>query len=445
SSGQCPSERNEVCGSDGITYTNECYARQAGVNISHTGACGTGTDESAVSPNCVDSDNGKNVLEYGTASKGSESFNDSCSPNTNAVYEYFCLNNAITSENVPCPAGTECGGGKCVEILCSDTDSGQDILMKGTIKKGSESFSDSCNGTSVLEYYCSNNQILSKVIACPSGKSCEDGACVVSLCTDSDGGFNLYEKGSARGTSGITYVDVCSGGNGITEYYCSDGNVFHTTADCGNYYVCSNGACISATCRDTDGGQNEDEYGSVYGSSGEAHDACYDEDTVNEYYCYGTTIKYKRIDCDSDEKCVDGECTKDYCYDSDGGKDKDEYGTVEVGGEGWSDYCYDGDTVREYYCSNNAVAHTNMNCDSGEVCSGGKCVKESTLCVETDGGRDYYERGRTTYGTQTYIDYCEDRTDLMEYYCSSGLLKSVVYSCPYGCDGDGACNEGVIR
>jgi hypothetical protein len=408
---QCGSEKAEVCGSDGVTYTNECYAKAAGASVTHTGACGTGQGGTVVSPNCADSDNGKNALEYGTATKGTESFNDTCNPTSNSVFEYYCAGNAIISESVPCPAGTECNSGKCGEVLCSDTDSGQNIEVKGTTKKGSESSTDNCSSYSnVLEFYCSNNQILSKVIACASGKACEDGACVVSACTDTDGGFDIYVKGSTRGTSGITYVDVCSGGNGITEYYCSDGNVFHTTVDCGDTNVCTYGTVLSG--------------GSVY------EDKCYDEYTVTEYYCNGVSPASKRIDCDSDEMCVGGECTTSYCSDSDDGKYKDEYGTVEVDGESWDDYCLDSTTVREYYCSSGEEAHVNMDCDSGEACSGGECVDEEELCTDTDAGKEYDQKGEVDYNSHTYTDTCDSGyEDLTEYYCSGGEMKSVVYHC----------------
>lgn len=444
-SGQCPSERSEVCGSDGVTYTNDCYARNAGATVAYLGACTTpqqGEGGTPVSANCVDSDNGKNALELGTTTKGTESFSDSCSPASNAVFEYYCSSNAITSESVPCPAGTECNAGKCGEVLCSDTDGGQDTSVKGTVKKGSDSGTDNCSSYSnVLEYYCSNNKILSKEIACGNGKSCENGACVASACTDTDGGFNLYEKGSTKGTSGITYVDVCSGGNGITEYYCSDGNVFHTTTDCGDMYLCTNGICVEAKCKDSDSGQDEYTYGTVISGGSEYEDYCYDEDTVGEYYCSGADARSIKITCDTDELCVDGECTTDYCYDSDGGKDKDEYGTVEFDDDEWSDSCYDIDTVKEYYCSGGEEAHTNLNCDSGEVCVGGECIDEDDACSDTDGGKDYDEYGEVSYSSHTYEDYCVNLDDLKEYYCSAGEMKYVTYDC-VGSGGFSGCWEG---
>jgi len=38
----CPDVWEPVCGVDGHTYSNMCYARRAGVPIAHEGECGGG-------------------------------------------------------------------------------------------------------------------------------------------------------------------------------------------------------------------------------------------------------------------------------------------------------------------------------------------------------------------------------------------------------------------
>lgn len=425
----CPEERSEVCGMDGITYANSCYAEKAGVAVAHEGACPVAAPEA-----CVDSDGGKNLLELGTTSKGTASFNDACRPDGMGVYEYYCENNVISSENINCPEGMECAGGVCIISApsCTDSDGGVEPDTAGTVVDSTGQKKDECySSTTVKEYYCTENgQATSLLVSCSGGKICKEGACVEPDCYDSDGGFNIYEKGQAIPSSGGTFWDYCSGSYAVREYYCSGKDAVYTTTDCPSGYYCSSGACIRGeACWETDDGIDAYEYGEVTARDDEAYDSCYDWNTVNEYYCKDGEIGYKKIDCGSDELCMDGECVDDECYDSDGGKDKYESGTVEIEGDEWDDYCVDGDTVREYYCNWGERDSENMDCGSGEYCSGGRCVEEPILCSDSDGGKDYDEYGEVTYGSNTYKDVCIDLDKLREYYCSSGVVKSVVYDC----------------
>lgn len=438
----CPEERSEVCGVDGITYANSCYAEKAGVAVAHEGACVV-----AIPETCVDSDGGKNLLEYGTTSKGTSSFTDSCRPDGMGVYEYYCENNVITSENMDCPEGMECNGGLCILSApkCTDSDGGVEPNLLGAATDTQGTKADTCySSTTVKEYYCNEEGVAaSTLVSCTGGKICKNGACVVPDCYDSDGGFNIYEKGQVIPPAGGTFWDYCSGEYKVREYYCSDsGDAVYTTTDCPSGYYCYSGACVRGElCWETDDGIDEDEYGEVSTRDEEAHDSCYDWNTVNEYYCDDGEIGYRKIDCGSGELCEDGECVDDPCYDSDGGKDKYEQGTVEIGDDEWTDYCIDGDTVKEYYCNWGEKDSESMNCGSGKICDDGECVDEPLLCSDSDGGKDYTEKGEVTYGSDTYEDVCTDLNNLREYYCSGGVVKSEVYDC-VGSGGFSGCWQG---
>ncbi len=66
----------------------------------------------------------------------------------------------------------------------------------------------------------------------------------------------------------------------------------------------------------------------------------------------------------------------------------------------------------------------------------------SALCSETDGGRDYFNYGVTTYmtgvGTSHYEDSCMSEDYLLEYYCMTTYPVSTQYECVIECR-DGAC------
>ena len=142
---------------------------------------------------------------------------------------------------------------------------------------------------------------------------------ITATCTDSDGGNNTYAEGAVSGmtSSGVIYSfdDVCfMSGNvsRVKEYYCS-GNTYKTL----NYTCqkgCLNGACINtsssnttitATCTDSDGGNNTYVEGIVSGrtSSGVIYsfvDVCFMSGSVSrvrEYYCSGNTYRSLNFTC----------------------------------------------------------------------------------------------------------------------------------------------------
>lgn len=493
---QCGTERAYVCGKDGNTYTNACFARQAGVEVAYEGACRANVTELR----CTDSDDGKNALEAGVTAKGAQAFNDSCA-NTGSVFEYYCMDNEIQSERVSCPEGTECSGGSCITQQCRDSDEGQVADVRGTASKGGASSTDECQDSATLkEYYCSGNNIASILLSCAGGKVCLNGECVLLPCADTDGGFNIYERGTVR-EDNATYTDYCSGTSSVREYYCSGDNMMQVIANCGEGFYCSNGACLEYTCRDDDGGRDEDEFGTVSKGSDEWEDECYDEDTVLEYYCDGNDVESTRIDCGSSEYCSGGECVRTTCSDTDGGNVRGVAGTARAGSSSGSDHCTDLHNLREYFCSGSSVTYADIFCsDYGELCHNNICspahcedsdgrdpriygfvriwtdngysetewdacagenaVKErycdgtemkyeilacagdevcsggrciEDTCEDSDGGKAYYEPGVVIKGVVNQHDECKTDSTLKEYYCLDNEITMEEYSCSFAC------------
>lgn len=433
---ECGTERAYVCGSDGNTYTNECYARQGGVGVAYEGRC------NATELRCADSDNGKNALEAGSVMVGDQPYNDSCA-DSSSVYEYYCLDNAVQSETVACPAGTECRGGECAAYVCSDTDGGrvQDVL--GTVRKGADNRTDECVGMdAVLEYYCLGNDMAEIELACGSGKSCLNGACAELACIDSDGGYNIYAKGTLREGPNV-YADYCSGISSVKEYYCSGDHAVPVTASCGEDFYCSNGACLEYTCSDTDDGRDEGEYGTARKGSEESSDECYDEDTVLEYYCSDNEIKSARMDCGSDEICDGGECVQEECSDTDGGNDRAEYGTVTVDGDRYRDSCIGLYSLTEYFCDGQDYDSDEILCTShNELCWENECSPAE--CEDSDGGRDSGIYGTVRLWTDngyssSESDGCsDDGRSVRERYCSDLKISTQTI----GCAAEEECSGG---
>jgi hypothetical protein len=139
-----------------------------------------------------------------------------------------------------------------------------------------------------------------------------------------------------------------------------------------------------------------------------------------------------------------GACVEAACYDSDGGKDISETGTVSYGNEEYVDVCVDEGTVREYSCGEGVVAEE-IECGAGKICSNGKCV-EVAQCSDSDGGVNEFIKGTTTYGSATYTDNCLSYNVVYEYYCESGELKEKQVVCPEGMNcQNGYCVEGPER
>ncbi len=146
------------------------------------------------------------------------------------------------------------------------------------------------------------------------------------------------------------------------------------------------------------------------------------------------------------------------CSDSDNGINFSVKGTTSLSnGETKTDFCIveQGKSItsktnilREHYCSGSVIAVKQTVCQYG--CNNGTCLASPIpKCIDSDGGKDYTSSGYTTgsnYKTKQYRkakDRCSSPTELIEMYCDSNMyMKSIVYTCPYGCNtAKGVCFE----
>jgi hypothetical protein len=122
----------------------------------------------------------------------------------------------------------------------------------------------------------------------------------------------------------------------------------------------------------------------------------------------------------------------------------------------WSwDYCTPGCkcNVGEGDCDTDADCYSgycaqNVGEKYGQNPNMDVCEEKEVTCTDSDGGKNYYEKGTVEENGKTYTDYCLNDSTLKEYHClpysSTGLggPAQVDYQCPYGCK-DGACQPGI--
>lgn len=226
------------------------------------GSCNHQSNPQPTPAQCTDSDGGSNFNVKGTATNGTFTLTDIC--DESSVVEYVCQGTAIYEILQPCNHG--CTDGKCNSGSdpnpCTDTDSGQDVNVKGIAAKGTLIMEDMCNGTSILEYFCSENDMYELSQVCPYG--CSDGRCnsasdpqptpATSTCTDSDNGINYAVKGTLT-SNGESHTDFCSAsaasGKLLWEYYCKAGGGFDF-----EFYTCpvycTDGKCTTSSTPTTD-------------------------------------------------------------------------------------------------------------------------------------------------------------------------------------------------
>lgn len=132
---------------------------------------------------CFDTDGGAYSKIKGTLTSSGVNYTDSCYTST-TVYENFCnlTKSAYPSRDaayINCPAGYSCSGGACILAgSCSDTDSGTNYNIKGTVYYNRTYYNDTCISTSNLrEEYCYYDRRASTIYTCQVNSWCNNGAC----------------------------------------------------------------------------------------------------------------------------------------------------------------------------------------------------------------------------------------------------------------------------
>lgn len=290
---------------------------------------------------------------------------------------------------------------------CKDSDNGANFLVKGyssgiTLSGTYVEHVDTCldiyTEKNLREGYCSNNKLLFTNKSCKSigpGYYCNNGACIKTPCTDSDGGLNYTVLGTTIGYypvqgNVITFKDECLGTN-VREGYCdANGNADIKEYTC--QYGCSNGACNPASCT------NECNSTTRICAGYATYKQCgnYDSDPCLEW----STSQ----NCAQNQLCygADGSCIPQLaCNETDGGYNPAvvgyAYGTFQqwippyVGRDiyltgaqpnvpnglpynRWPDHCYQQGNLSnqvEVQCVNNTLVNNMMYCANG--CSNGVC------------------------------------------------------------------------
>jgi len=267
-----------------------------------------------------------------------------------------------------CSGGNICNSYGICGIPCLDGDGGSTdaIFIKGSCQDygGGTHNEDFCSGNTLIEQTCINNICTPYSQSCEFyGKVCQDGACV--SCSDSDGGLNFNVKGTCTAGS-LSKTDYCDSSFRIAEYQCTSSYpCYLTIRSCESGKICQDGACVtnSTTCTPKTCSQ----LGKTCGT--------WDNGCGTQINC-GT--------CSTGQTCSNGICISTNattCTDSDGGLNYNVKGTCN-NGTSVQDYCSSTSLLKEYKCVERDCALNSYNCPTGQTCSDGACISNTT-CTPT--------------------------------------------------------------
>ena len=208
----------------------------------------------------------------------------------------------------------------CEENVCIDKGNCT-VKNEMKCKDGHVYWYDSCGVKGEKKQYCNNG--------------CSEGECIgepsnETSCTETDSGYDIYEKGTTTvGSQSLS--DHCNADGSLTEKFCDGNTIKYNSTECPTMYVCNNGACKIelnvtdplnvTTCTDSDSGIDYYNKGTVdyVGSDGVAGtmiDFC-ESGRIYEYSCdVSSGYKYLSHEFDCEYGCENGACiTNPTCGD----------------------------------------------------------------------------------------------------------------------------------
>jgi len=210
-------------------------------------SCGDGACVKSAATGCQDND-GADIYKKGSVTTAAGIYEDTCN-DAKIVKEYECAGDTAVSSLHECPSGYRCEAGRCMKPSseCRETDAGNDIYTAGTltIQVGltNAEYMDKCIDAKTLkEYYCTGDTYTSELVTCPEDLVCAQDACKRPVCSDTDGGNDIFRKGMVN-KGPDSYEDSCTDSEGGAEYFCEDNNVKSFQFTCPMGYVCNEGRC----------------------------------------------------------------------------------------------------------------------------------------------------------------------------------------------------------
>ena len=175
----------------------------------------------------------------------------------------------------------------------------------------------------------SNCSVGSKyALTCDYG--CLNGSCTGNAtnqtCTDSDGGFNYYIRGTCTDANNRSLTDYCVNSSVVREYLCGSAGCeesHNSPFDCSSVgLVCQNGACVNVTQPPANQTPTNETLGNGTVPGNQTLPSCYDRirnQDESDVDCGGTCARCPAgLKCGVPSDCVSGICLNRVCVSSSG-------------------------------------------------------------------------------------------------------------------------------